>query len=299
MKNQSIYLLLVILALLGFSSDALAIYNPETGRFLSLDPIAERGGVNLYGFVSNDPINKWDYLGLYGENVSIPNKAPNCQVIIHHTHGPTSAIKWRNEWQSRAEEMVYAAGGSLGTIDNRDIRDTFYGRSAVLGCKHQLQGNERWWIPGVKDSGGGYLGFLGSPITPPPPGGIATITNGGYGTDLQAYLSYVRDSWAAALRAADDLAKKCKSDPCCQCKEITAKFEASIVHGANGRTTRDIWDTARSSQVGHTQGAQQANSNIPNPAQQYPNLDPTHNTNGEGGVPLYPGNGATVKFKVR
>jgi len=39
-------------------------YTPELGRWASRDPIAERGGVNLYGFVGNNGINRWDYLGL-------------------------------------------------------------------------------------------------------------------------------------------------------------------------------------------------------------------------------------------
>ena len=39
-------------------------YDPETGRWPSRDPIAELGGVNLYGFVGNDPNNKSDKLGL-------------------------------------------------------------------------------------------------------------------------------------------------------------------------------------------------------------------------------------------
>ena len=39
-------------------------YSPELGRWLSRDPIAEWGGVNLYGMVGNDPVNLWDYLGL-------------------------------------------------------------------------------------------------------------------------------------------------------------------------------------------------------------------------------------------
>ncbi len=40
-------------------------YNPLDDRFLSRDPIEERGGLNLYGFVGNDPVNGWDYLGLW------------------------------------------------------------------------------------------------------------------------------------------------------------------------------------------------------------------------------------------
>ena len=41
-------------------------YDATTGRWPSRDPIEERGGFNLYGFVDNDSINGWDYLGLYG-----------------------------------------------------------------------------------------------------------------------------------------------------------------------------------------------------------------------------------------
>jgi pimeloyl-ACP methyl ester carboxylesterase len=40
-------------------------YDPLTGRWPSRDPIAERGGVNLYGFVGNDGIDKSDFLGFY------------------------------------------------------------------------------------------------------------------------------------------------------------------------------------------------------------------------------------------
>jgi RHS repeat-associated protein len=39
-------------------------YSPVLGRWLSRDPIEEQGGLNLYAFVNNDPVNKWDKLGL-------------------------------------------------------------------------------------------------------------------------------------------------------------------------------------------------------------------------------------------
>jgi hypothetical protein len=41
-------------------------YKTASGRpyWPSRDPIQERGGVNLYGFVNNDGVNRWDYLGL-------------------------------------------------------------------------------------------------------------------------------------------------------------------------------------------------------------------------------------------
>ena len=38
-------------------------YDPKTGRWPSRDPIGERGGMNLYGFVGNDGVNQTDILG--------------------------------------------------------------------------------------------------------------------------------------------------------------------------------------------------------------------------------------------
>ena len=38
--------------------------NPETGSWLSRDPLGEKAGVNLYGFVGNEPVGSNDKLGL-------------------------------------------------------------------------------------------------------------------------------------------------------------------------------------------------------------------------------------------
>lgn len=39
-------------------------YSPGLGRFINRDPIEEAGGLNLYAYVRNNPVNKWDYLGM-------------------------------------------------------------------------------------------------------------------------------------------------------------------------------------------------------------------------------------------
>lgn len=45
----------------------LRFYNSNTGRWSNRDPILERGGVALFGFVGNEPIRSIDVWGLYRE----------------------------------------------------------------------------------------------------------------------------------------------------------------------------------------------------------------------------------------
>jgi hypothetical protein len=42
-------------------------YDPETGKWPNRDPIGEWGGLNVYGFLGNDGVNAWDYLGFCDE----------------------------------------------------------------------------------------------------------------------------------------------------------------------------------------------------------------------------------------
>ncbi len=49
----------------GYLNYGFRFYSPETGRWLNRDPIGEEGGLNLYGFVGNDGMNGWDFLGNY------------------------------------------------------------------------------------------------------------------------------------------------------------------------------------------------------------------------------------------
>ena len=62
-------------------------YDPMTGRWPSRDPIGERGGVNLYGFVYNNPFGWIDVLGR--------EPRPNGSVACAGCHG-TADGSWSN-----------------------------------------------------------------------------------------------------------------------------------------------------------------------------------------------------------
>jgi RHS repeat-associated protein len=49
----------------GLVAYQLRSYSPRLGRWLNRDPIEEEGGVNLYGFVDNGAIYKFDVFGLW------------------------------------------------------------------------------------------------------------------------------------------------------------------------------------------------------------------------------------------
>lgn len=53
-------------------------YMPSISRFISEDPIGLAGGVNLYGYVVNNPVNLIDSLGL---KKKFPYSHPHCQAI--------------------------------------------------------------------------------------------------------------------------------------------------------------------------------------------------------------------------
>ena len=73
-------------------------YNPVTGRWISRDPIGEDGGLNLYGFVGNDPVNDADYIGMEAilkpiraltnpcDDSSVAARILDCAITINAGH---------------------------------------------------------------------------------------------------------------------------------------------------------------------------------------------------------------------
>ncbi len=104
--------LLIFATLAGFiPRPSLAGYDPTVGRFISRDPIEEDGGVNLYGFVGNSPIDKIDVLGR--------------SVFLHDQHDAVGHVNDRDKFmtmKSRHDVMRFIALAQL-LFPNKDCPD--------------------------------------------------------------------------------------------------------------------------------------------------------------------------------
>ncbi len=67
------------------------LYNPSTGRWPSRDPIGEKGGHNLYAFVRNNPVSRFDILGLAAIETA-ENAKRLCQAQIDKPPGEQPQI---------------------------------------------------------------------------------------------------------------------------------------------------------------------------------------------------------------
>ena len=93
-------------------------YSPALGRWLSRDPIEEQGGLNLYGFVKNDPVN---YVDVIGRQTWMPPWPGLCFTIPINIEDPTiidTQFDAFKAWRLR-KGGIYPV--SQGIID--DIRD--------------------------------------------------------------------------------------------------------------------------------------------------------------------------------
>jgi RHS repeat-associated protein len=94
----------------GLVDYGLRIYAPMMGRFLSRDPMGERGGINLYRMCRNDPVNRWDILGMLDQRTesNIATLHPKLQPLARG-HITTLNGNMKREASSRGQACVYLA----------------------------------------------------------------------------------------------------------------------------------------------------------------------------------------------
>lgn len=80
-------LLFAIMVGILLAADANAFYDANKGRWLSRDPIDAKGGLNLYGFVSADPVSRHDVPGLFRDDWMTACKC-TCVSLISVSYPP-------------------------------------------------------------------------------------------------------------------------------------------------------------------------------------------------------------------
>ena len=96
-------------------------YKSASGRlkWLNQDPIQERGGINLYDYVGNNPVNKIDPLGLFGDdpeslpssNGSQVNGVPALTISVPKGPCGGKATVTNNDSAKELAMMMMAGGG--------------------------------------------------------------------------------------------------------------------------------------------------------------------------------------------
>jgi RHS repeat-associated protein len=92
-------------------------YEPETGRWLSRDPIGEEGGANLFALVDNCPINFVDRLGMDRFRAVVVGKSFIAKLGPQKTPIPT--------WVPKGQEMAESLYG-LNENPQSDTKDGQY-----------------------------------------------------------------------------------------------------------------------------------------------------------------------------
>jgi RHS repeat-associated protein len=119
----------------GYIQQGLRPYDPQTGRWLSPDPVGHAGSLSLYDYCDNDPLNVFDPDGRFGKGVGYAAKdiAVGAGMTVWNAggsigYGALSAVGQSNlandiygsQWQGTKSTaagvggLVWDTGGSIG-----------------------------------------------------------------------------------------------------------------------------------------------------------------------------------------
>ncbi|MCL2658881.1 MAG: RHS repeat-associated core domain-containing protein, partial [Betaproteobacteria bacterium] len=109
-------------------------YDPDTARFTQRDPIGLQGGMNLYAYVGNNPVNFIDPTGMLPKVVADKSSYPDTGANV--------------DWDLVAEICGSACAGSGGLDMSQGTQVAFFpgailggGGSSVLGAGGALSGS--------------------------------------------------------------------------------------------------------------------------------------------------------------
>jgi len=138
-------------------------YNPNTGRWLNRDPIEERGGVNLYGFVGNDGITRSDKLGLKTITLMIGfdcsfTKDSDLESGRNKAGVATQYFRKKITECCKKFKIGCGVGVSAGYSDVRPVTPAKYQGAAIKKATESLGGSADYDVVFTKITSGGVSG---------------------------------------------------------------------------------------------------------------------------------------------
>lgn len=112
-------------------------YDPVLGRWISEDPIEEKGGINLYEFIKNDPLTLLDSLGLRSVGMKntccVNGKEVPKKEFWKVMEYATLRACMNAQWDLLRDGAAGGAGGSLGLLSSGALGYTIGALGALGG----------------------------------------------------------------------------------------------------------------------------------------------------------------------
>jgi RHS repeat-associated protein len=149
----------------GLTLMGVRLYNPTTGRFLSVDPIAG-GNANPYEYCSGDPVNcvdldgRWSWrkagkravrwgkgLGLGGSACLGVFTGGCASISVNRYDGFTFTSGWTGRGRPGKRRVYYGiSAGPAFSYQKRSVGNGWCGSVAMVGRCRDSKGNRQWWV---------------------------------------------------------------------------------------------------------------------------------------------------------